>query len=102
MPIMAVYFNKIAVLSLIVSCIAGIIIGPLIILSFIFIIFHRVLSFIGILRNIISFMTTVIIRIAEFGRNLPLNNFYVVTPSILLILIYYLALMLRIIFLLYI
>ncbi len=97
MPIMAVCFNKIAISSLIISMIIGVIVGPLVMVGFLFItMFH----FIDVLNlelikiffiKTLSFLSTIIIEIAKFGSKLPLNKIYVTTPSLFEIIIYYIT-----------
>lgn len=97
MPIMVIYFNKVAISSLIISILVGFIIGPVIILCFIFII----LSFfeLGIIKclyiKILEFVIRLVLEISKMGAKLPFCSTYLITPSILEIIIYYIIILIR-------
>ena len=97
MPIMVIYFNKVAISSLIISILVGFIIGPVIILCFIFII----LSFLelGIIKclyiKILEFVIRLVLEISKMGAKLPFSGTYLITPSILEIIIYYIMILIR-------
>ncbi len=90
-PILAVFLNKIPILSIFISFIATLFILPIILMSFLFILFHKILGCV-LLKSIIVFICNLIIKISELGKNLPLNNIYVPTPSIFFIALYYIFL----------
>lgn len=98
-PILAVYYNQIAVSSLIISIFVGIIIAPIIILGLIFITSYKLIDFIHfeiikkMLVKLITLLSEIIIKIAEFGSNLPFNKIYVTTPSVVKIILYYLLIL---------
>ena len=92
LPFTAIYFNKISVFSLIISAVAGIMVAPIMFLSLIFIIFHIFLKSNIFIKNIISFFVELLIKIARFGSNMPLNKVYVITPNLFSIAIYYFCL----------
>lgn len=110
-PITAVYFNQIPILSLAISIIIGFLVAPIIFLGFIFIFLNiflklfQLLKLVGfihffvenlimmnllkIVQFVLSIITDLLLYLANFGSNIPLNKTYVVTPNILKILIYY-------------
>lgn len=89
LPIMLYHFNIIGIYFIITNILVSIIIGPIMFLSIIFIIssfIHLKLSqFISIF---LSFGIQVLIQISDLA-NLPFSKIYIVTPSILFIIIYY-------------
>ena len=89
LPIMLYHFNVIGIYFIITNILVSIIIGPIMFLSIIFIIssfIHLKLSqFISIF---LSFGIKVLIQISDLA-NLPFSKIYIGTPSILLIIIYY-------------
>ena len=92
MPLNAICFNKIAISSLIISIIVGFIIGPIIILGFIFIICFKLLTLLklkNIYIQVLSLTLKILIFISKIGSRLPLNKIYVTTPTVLEIIAYY-------------
>ena len=89
LPIMLYHFNVIGIYFIITNILVSIIIGPIMFLSIIFIFssfIHLKLSqFISIF---LSFGIKVLIQISDLA-NLPFSKIYIGTPSILLIIIYY-------------
>ena len=89
LPIMLYHFNIIGIYFIITNILVSIIIGPIMFLSIIFIFssfIHLKLSqFISIF---LSFGIKVLIQISDLA-NLPFSKIYIGTPSILLIIIYY-------------
>lgn len=89
LPIMLYHFNIIGIYFIITNILVSIIIGPIMFLSIIFIVssfIHLKLSqFISIF---LSFGIQVLIQISDLA-NLPFSKIYIVTPSILFIIIYY-------------
>lgn len=87
-PIMAFVFNEIALTSLIIGILISFIIGPFIILYFIFIIS---ISFIEVdfFIKLIEISINVIIKITEIGSKIYLKSIYVITPYIFEIIVYY-------------
>lgn len=83
-PIVLIYFNKVSVTSLIVSVISSFIIGPIVILGLISIIVNF-----DVIQKMLSILLKTLITIANLGSKLPLNQVYLVTPSIAEVLIYY-------------
>ena len=94
-PILAVYFNKVPISSLLISVISEVFVGPIIFLSFIeiFILFIVPYTNLNNITGLICKLTNGLINIAELGRKMPLNKVYVVTPSIVQIIIYYFILL---------
>lgn len=84
MPIILLNFNKVSITSLIVSVLTSFIIGPIVILGLLFIIVK-----ITIIEEILMFFLKVLIGIAKWGSKLPFHQIYLITPSILTIIIYY-------------
>ena len=98
MPVMAISFNKIAVFSLIISMIIGFLVSPLILASMLYLLEYSIFKLDVGLKIIISFLTRIVIEISELGEALPLNKIYVITPSILVVCIYYFSLIVRFMF----
>lgn len=98
LPVIAIYFNKISIFSLLISSIIGVIVEPIMIIGFIFLIFGFISNFklfhiikisLPIIKEMLSIITDVLFKISEFGSNLYLNKIYVKTPSIFSLLNYY-------------
>lgn len=98
LPAVARYFNKISIFSLFISFLIGIVVEPIMIIGFVFLIlgfisnfklFHILKIFLPIIKEMLSMITDVLLKISEFGSKIYLNKIYVKTPSILTILIYY-------------
>ena len=98
LPVIAIYFNKISIFSLLISSIIGVVVEPIMITGFIFLIFGFISNFklfhilkisLPIIKEMLSMITDVLLKISEFGSNLYLNKIYVKTPSIFSLLNYY-------------
>ena len=88
LPIIAIFFNKIPLTAILVSSFIGIVVAPIIITGFIFIILN--LNFLNsFLTKILRIFLNILIKISEFGSDIPMNKIYVVTPTIIEIIIYY-------------
>ena len=87
-PVMACVFNKIAITSLVISILISLIIGPFIILYFIFIISINIVN-ISFFTKIIECSINIVVKITEIGSKIYLRNIYVITPNIIEIVIYY-------------
>ena len=83
-PILLITFHKVSITGLIVSVLTSFIVGPIMILGLIFIVLR-----IGIIEGILNIFLTILINSAKWGSNLPLSQIYLITPSVLQILIYY-------------
>lgn len=83
-PIVLISFNKISISSLVISVLIGFLIGPIVILGIVFVIIK-----IDLLEIILTIFLKILVCIAEFGSNMPLNQIYFITPNILQIIIYY-------------
>lgn len=91
-PIMAICFNKVAITSIFMGMIICIFIGPITILGFVFVLFYNILDFLNLKSlfiNLISLIINLVIDLSNVGSNLPFSQIYVVTPSILVIVLYY-------------
>lgn len=86
MPIMILNFNSLAVTSLIISVIAGFLVGPIIILGVI-LIFAKVKT----VEIVLNFLLNILIKVSDLGSILPLNQIYLITPKMFEIAIYYLT-----------
>lgn len=97
MPIMARMFNTVSLSFFITNFLVSIIIGPIIILGFLFIIsyflFSKILFLDIFFTNLIKFalekLLEVLILFSKLGKLLPFNKVYVATPEIWQIVIYY-------------
>ena len=97
-PIMAVSFNTVSLTALIISVIVGWIIGPIIILGFIFILCFKVLEFFKldfIYVKVLEILLDVLASSASIGSKLPLHKIYVTTPNVLEIIIFYSLILVR-------
>jgi len=97
-PIMSVSFNTVSVTSLIISAIVGWIIGPIIIIGFLFIVGFRLVEFFKldlIYVKILEILLEVLTCIASIGSKLPFNKIYVTTPNVLEIMIFYSLILIR-------
>ena len=84
-PILVYHFNIIPIFSLIFSILSGFIIGPIIIIGLICLIFNFFFF-----EKILSLSLKILIFLSGLGSKIPLNNVYVITPSIFFIIFYYL------------
>ena len=95
LPIVALNFNAISTIFILSNIIAMPIVGVIILFGYvnIFIGFFsiKVASILGVLLNI---LIEVLVWISEFMASFPFSNFYVVTPSLVVVSIYYLFLIL--------
>ncbi len=89
-PIMMIHYNTISFTFLISNILASPILGIIIILGFIIVLISFVINPI-IIKNILEIFLNILITIAEFSSKLPLSKIYVVTPNMVQIIAYYLA-----------
>ena len=94
LPILANSFNKIPIINIFISSFIGILIAPIVAVSIIFVILilvfqNKKILLIELLRKIIDCLINIIIKITEFSSKIPLGKIYVITPSIISIIIYY-------------
>ena len=97
-PIMSVSFNTISKTSLFISVVVGWIIGPMIIIGFMFIVCWKALQLLRlefIYVKILEILLEILISIASIGSKLPFNKIYVTTPSVLEIIIFYSLILIR-------
>ena len=94
LPIMAVYFNKISIISLVISFLVGIIAGPIIFLGLIYVVLK-----VNILKTLIEILVKILLFLAKIGSKLPLNQIYVVTPNLVEIFVFYIVVFITIFFL---
>jgi competence protein ComEC len=93
-PIIAFHYNTVSLTFFISNILAGPILGIIIILGFITIFISFVsIKISKVFSFILSMFLKLLILIANFSSNLPLSKIYVKTPSIFLIIIYYLILL---------
>lgn len=90
-PIIAKMFNTVSFSFFITNFLVSPIIGPIIILGFLFIISNYLFPIFitGIIKFIIENLLKILITISNLGKYLPLNKIYLPTPEIWKILIYY-------------
>ena len=93
-PILANSFNKIPIINIFISSFIGILIAPIVVVLIIFVILilvfqNKKILLIELLRKIIDYLINIIIKITEFSSKIPLGKIYVITPSIISIIIYY-------------
>lgn len=89
-PIIAIFFNTIGISFIITSIILNIIIEPIVLVGFVAIVISfisiQLFKFISII--LISFLKILILT-SKLGQWIPFSKIYIVTPSIITILIYY-------------
>ena len=83
-PIVVINFYKITFTSLIISCVAGFIVGPIIILG----IFVMVFKF-ELIENLLNFSIKILIYFSKLGEKIPFNKIYLKPPGICFIIFYY-------------
>ena len=91
-PITVYFYNSISLTFMISNLIAGIIIGPIVLIGMILIL----LSFINIkltfyIVKIYNFLLLILIKSTGIIGKIPLSNIYVKTPKVFLIITYYMA-----------
>ena len=89
-PIMMLHYNTISFTFLISNILASPILGIIIILGFIIVLISFIINPI-IIKNILEIFINILITIANFSSKLPLSKIYVVTPNMVQIITYYLA-----------
>lgn len=90
-PVMAIYFNTISLTFIISNLIAGIIIGPIIILGFILIIVSFICIYISkIMAKPYILLLRLLINVANYSSKIPISKIYVKTPYVISIVLYYL------------
>ena len=95
LPITAIYFNKIPVLSLITGLIAGVLVAPIFIVLLFFIILGSMFSLV-LIKKILSVLVKMLLIITNIGGKLPFSKIYVVLPNYLEVIIYYVIVFLSI------
>ena len=88
LPILAIYFHKIPIFSIIIGLIVGAFAGPIFILGIIYISLGKVFNFCFI-KKALEFLVNFVLCITEKGAEIPLNKVYVITPNFLEVFIYY-------------
>lgn len=94
-PICSVYFHKIPVLSIAISIIVGIIVGPIFILGIIYILLGNILN-LSLLKKLLNFLTKTLLSIIKIGSKIPLNKAYIITPNYIEILLFYIIIFISI------
>ena len=87
-PILAIFFNKITILSVCISLLVEIIIGPIFFLGLIYILLGSYLR-LNIIKIVINILVKLLLILAQIGSKMPLNQIYVVTPNFVEIFLYY-------------
>ncbi len=94
LPLMIYHFNTFNTYFLIANLLISIIIGPVLILSFIFIISSLIYyPFTKIISYILTYLIQILIYISNFSK-IPFSKIYFATPKILTIILYYIILLL--------
>lgn len=83
-PVLVISFHTISISGFLISILTSFVIGPIVILGVIFTIFN-----INIIGIVLKCFLELLIWFANLGSKLPLNQIYLVTPSIFQILVYY-------------
>ena len=88
LPVMAIDFHKIPILSIIIGLIVELIVGPIFIFGIIFVLFGKITN-LSIMKRMLEFLVNFVLRITKIGGQIPLNRVYVITPNILEVITYY-------------
>ena len=102
-PILIIYFHQLPITSLTISLLIGFIVSPIYIVGIIFLVLYKILIIANlkvICIKVISFFVEILIKMTEIGAKLPLNKIYLTTPNLFQIIIYYLFILIRLIFIL--
>lgn len=83
-PIVVLNFNNVNITNLIISVMVSFIVGPIVILGLMLILVR-----INIIEILLKFFIDLLIICAKIGSKLPLNQIFIVTPSIWQVIIYY-------------
>ena len=83
-PITIYHYNTLAVFSILLSILASFIVAPIIFLGLICLIFDS-----PIVQFLLSDSLKILIFISKLGAKIPLNKIYMITPNILMVIIYY-------------
>ena len=90
-PISLVNFNILNFNYFVSNILAGYIIGPIIILGFLFVIISIIINkFAIIIAYPLNLLLKILISISYFSSKIPNTFFYIITPSIFLVILYYL------------
>ena len=91
LPITIYYFNTISATFIISNIIAGIIIGPITIIGLVIIIVSFInLRLTAVIAKIYNILLLVLLKSTQIIAKLPISKIYVITPSIISVIIYYL------------
>ena len=85
LPITAVFFNKIPILILFISCISGFFAGIIFILTLILVFFGKI----TLIIKMVGFFTKSLLLLTNIGSNMPLNKIFVVMPNVFEVILYY-------------
>ena len=87
-PILAIYFNKIPIFSMLVSIIAGVIAGPIFVLGLIYILLSNFFK-LYIIKYVINLLVRMLLFVSNLGSKIPLNQINVITPNFIEIFMFY-------------
>ena len=88
LPILINTFNKVNIANIIISMISSIIIAPIIVLGWIYVLIPN-----KVIKMFLQLLLKCLINIAKIGNNIFLNQIYWVTPHFIQIFLYYFMLM---------
>ena len=83
-PIIIYQFNKLPIFSICLSILASFIIAPIIVLGLICVVFD-IIS----LQILLSYSLKILILISKLGSKIPLSKIYIITPNIIIVIMYY-------------
>ena len=96
LPILATIFNQIPILNIITSSLVGIIIAPIMLICFVFILctyinnqFINIYGVLELLRKILSMMVNLLLKTAHFISNIKFGSIKITTPKISVFIAYY-------------
>ena len=97
-PFLAIYFNKIPLLSLFTSIFIAMIAAPIIVFGFLFIILSLFNVKIVLINEALNFLVKTLLYSSKIVANNSISKMYVTTPSTIKIIIYYVDLILLLFF----
>ncbi len=90
LPIMLYYFNKISLIFIISNLVAGILIGPIIVIGLILIMLSFInMNITSIISRGYSILLELLINFTRIVGKLPISKIYVKTPNMITIFLYY-------------
>ena len=87
-PISAIYFYKIPVISIEISIIVGVLAGPIFILGISYVLLGRIFN-LCIIKALLDCLLKMLLNITKFGSKIPLNKIFIIIPNTVEVIFYY-------------